>query len=177
MRKPATIKELAAAGVFTAIIAVFSQISFPLPSGVPVTLQTFAVALCGYTLGRKLGGLSVAAYIALGAVGAPVFSGFRGGLGVLFGITGGFIFGFAALVLLSAFSDIFKGHPAKLALGLAGIVLQHFTGVAQFSIITKSGFLASASAVSLPFLLKDVVSIAASMFLSERIKKLLPKSG
>lgn len=40
-------------GMFTAVLAVLSILQIPMPSGVPITLQTFAVALCGYVLGRK----------------------------------------------------------------------------------------------------------------------------
>ena len=47
-------------GVMAALLAVMSQISIPLPFGVPVTLQTFAVAMCGYLLGPALGTLAVA---------------------------------------------------------------------------------------------------------------------
>ena len=67
------ITNIVMVGVFAAVLAVLSQISFPLPSGIPVTLQTFAVALCGYALGCKRGTLAVLVYIVLGAVGLPVF--------------------------------------------------------------------------------------------------------
>ena len=63
------ITNIVMVGVFAAVLAVLSQISFPLPSGIPVTLQTFAVALCGYALGCKRGTLAVLVYIVLGAVG------------------------------------------------------------------------------------------------------------
>ena len=56
-------------GVFAALLAVLSQIAIPLPTGVPITLQTFAVALCGYVLGPGMGALSVGVYLALGAAG------------------------------------------------------------------------------------------------------------
>ena len=53
-------------GMFTAILAVLSILQIPMPSGVPITLQTFAVALCGYVLGRKNGTLCVLLYLLLG---------------------------------------------------------------------------------------------------------------
>ena len=65
--------------MFTAVVAVLSQIAIPMPSGVPVTLQTLAVALCGYVLGSKKGAVSLLVYALLGAVGAPVFANFKGG--------------------------------------------------------------------------------------------------
>ena len=71
--------RLITAALFTAITAVLSQTAIPTPFDVPLTLQTFAVALCGYVLGVKWGLASTAAYILLGTVGVPVFSGaFRG---------------------------------------------------------------------------------------------------
>ena len=82
------------AALFTAITAALSQAAIPTPFGVPLTLQTFAVALCGYVLGIKWGLASIITYILLGVFGVPVFSGFKGGAQVLFGATGGFIFGF-----------------------------------------------------------------------------------
>lgn len=87
-------------GVFAAVLAVLSQISFPLPSGIPVTLQTFAVALCGYALGCKRGTLAVLVYIVLGAVGLPVFANFSGGFGSLVGLAGGYIYGFLPMAAL-----------------------------------------------------------------------------
>ena len=74
-------KTMIITAMFAAVIAVLAQIAFPLPSGVPVTLQTFAVALTGVVLGAKLGTISTFIYILLGAVGVPVFSGLNGGLG------------------------------------------------------------------------------------------------
>ena len=75
----------------TAIIAVLSQITIPLPTHVPVTLQTFAVALAGYFLGWKGGAVSALVYGLLGAIGVPVFAGWSGGFSVIVGYTGGFI--------------------------------------------------------------------------------------
>ena len=36
-------------GMFTAVLAVLSILQIPMPSGVPITLQTFAVAPVSYT--------------------------------------------------------------------------------------------------------------------------------
>lgn len=88
------ITNIVMVGVFAAVLAVLSQISFPLPSGIPVTLQTFAVALCGYALGCKRGTLAVLVYIVLGTVGLPVFANFSGGFGSLGRSRGGYIYGF-----------------------------------------------------------------------------------
>ena len=96
----AKVRTITRIAMFAAILAVCSQIAIPLPSGVPVTLQTFAVGLVGYALGAKQGPVAVLVWCAIGLVGAPVFSNFMGGPAVLFGKTGGFIYGFLPMALL-----------------------------------------------------------------------------
>lgn len=66
--------------MFSAFIAASAQLAVPLPSGVPATLQTLSIALCGYCLGIKRSISAVLVYILLGLAGAPVFSGFSGGV-------------------------------------------------------------------------------------------------
>ena len=79
-------------GLFVVVIAICSWIS--IPTVVPFTLQTFAIFLAVTVLGGKRGTLSVIVYVLLGAVGLPVFSGFKGGIGALLNTTGGYIIGF-----------------------------------------------------------------------------------
>ena len=93
-------KDLVLAGMFAAVLAVISQISIPMPTGVPITIQIFGVVLIGTVLGWRLGFLATLIYILLGAVGLPVFSNFRGGLYSLLGLTGGYIWGWLIMVLL-----------------------------------------------------------------------------
>ena len=84
--------------LFTALMA---QIVIPLPfTPVPITGQTFAVLLTGALLGSRLGVVSMALYVALGAVGLPFFAGGAHGLQVVFGATGGYLLGFIAADLL-----------------------------------------------------------------------------
>lgn len=99
-RRRISTKELVLAGMFAAVLAVISQISIPLPTGVPITIQIFGVALIGTVLGWRLGFLATLIYILLGAVGLPVFSSFRGGIQSLLGLTGGYIWGWLFMVLL-----------------------------------------------------------------------------
>lgn len=74
MKTSSKTQSIAMIGMFTAVLAVLSILQIPMPSGVPITLQTFAVALCGYCLGKKNGTLCVALYLILGFVGVPVFT-------------------------------------------------------------------------------------------------------
>lgn len=94
-RRPASLAVEKAAAVvgFALLTALAAQISVPLPGGVPMTLQTLAVALCATTLGG-LGMASMALYLAFGALGAPVFAEQASGLAVVGGVTGGYLLGF-----------------------------------------------------------------------------------
>ena len=78
--------------LFCAVIAVSAQLI--IPGVIPFTMQTFAVFLTVAVLGTAWGSVSVLAYLCLGLIGAPVFAGFHGGIGVLFGATGGYLIGF-----------------------------------------------------------------------------------
>lgn len=157
-------------GVMSAVIAVLSQIAIPMPSGVPVTLQTFAIALTGYMLGYKYGMASTCIYILLGVVGIPVFSGFRGGVGVLFSVTGGFIWGFLPLTFLCGISAKYKQVFALLC-GIAALCLCHIMGTAQYALISEIPFAAAFVKVSAPYIIKDILSVAAAYYICKLIMK------
>lgn len=155
-----------------AIIAVVSVWQIPLPFGVPLTFQVFAVSLSGYALGKWRGSLSTFIYIFLGGVGLPLFSGFQGGLSVIAGPGGGFIIGF---LLLSFFAGLGsnKKHFAALLFGFSGLLICHFTGILYFSFSQNSSPIASFLMVSLPYILKDLLLVTGAYFISFPIKKVI----
>lgn len=171
------------AAMFAAIGAVTSWISIPMPSGVPITLQTFGMALIGYTLGYKYGTLSVGVYVALGAIGAPVFSEFKGGFGVIAGATGGFIIGFIFMAAICGLCRLNKvkslGNIPKIiisiALGVCGLLVCHLLGVIQFMLLFNDSFIAAALKVSISYLIKDIISVAAAYFVSVAAGALIEK--
>lgn len=166
-----SISEMAGIAVFAALTAVLAQLAIPLPNGVPVTLQTFAVALVGYTLGKEKGALTMVVYMMLGAVGLPVFANFKGGFMVLFGVTGGFLWGFIILAYFCGWGMQGKA-PQKILLGVTGLLFTHALGVAQFSIVTGTAPVAAFMLVSLPFLLKDALSVGIALILAARLRRL-----
>lgn len=163
-------------GMFAAVLAVLSQIQIPMPSGVPVTLQTFAVALTGFVLGWKFGSGSVAVYICLGAVGLPVFAGLKGGIGALAGATGGFIWGFLVMAAACGAAYCKKG-AIRIILPAAGLAVCHLLGVFQFMAVMGREFPESFLLVSAPYLVKDIVSVAAAYFVAGAIRRGLNAAG
>lgn len=168
------ILSIALVGTVCALICLLGVWVIPMPLPVPMTLQTFAVALAGYVLGVKKGSICVACYIALGALGVPVFSGFRGGLGVLFDFGGGFIWGFLPLCMLCALGRNRKAFLSFL-IGLAGLLLCHGAGVLYYSFSANADFLSAILAVSLPFILKDASLIALAVVFWRATKKRINK--
>lgn len=166
-------RDVVLTGMLTAVLAVMSQISIPLPSGVPITLQTFGVALCGAVLGWKLGTIAVFAYVLLGMVGAPVFAGFQGGIAILLGKTGGFIWGFIIMALLCGAAQSMKNKCLASLLGIAGLAIDHILGVVGFAILTGVGLKQSFLLVSLPFLLKDIISVLGAFAIAAILHKQL----
>lgn len=167
---------LVLSGMFAAVLGVLSQLQIPMPSGVPVTLQTFAVALAGYVLGWKFGVVSTAAWILLGAAGVPVFSQFSGGFGVLAGATGGFIWGFPAMAALCGWG--YAKKPVIFAgASLAGLAVCHLAGVLQFSAVMEMGFVQSFLLVSLPYLIKDILSLIGAYAAAKAVRTGLRAAG
>ena len=157
------------AALFAAICAVCAQIIIPLPSGVPLTLQTLAVCLSGAVLGVKWGIISTLCYILMGAVGVPVFSSFSSGFGVLFGPTGGFIFGFLFLTVFCALAKNQKKAVFKFLLIFVGVAFCHLTGIIQYSFVSKTPFLEAFLVSSSVFIPKDIISAFCALFVANRI--------
>ncbi len=169
-------------GLFAALIAVCSQIQ--IPGAVPFTLQTFAVFLAGGLLGGKRGTISVIVYILLGAVGLPVFAGFKGGIGALLGTTGGYIIGFIFSMLVFVVFELLLKEKAKkiIPLGIAmviGLIICYAFGTAWFMIVytnTKEpiGLITALSWCVFPFIIPDIVKIALALTLTSRLKRFIP---
>lgn len=171
------IKDIALTAIFIALIAVSAQITVPLPSGVPVTMQTLAVALCGYCLDMKKSISAVLTYLIMGLVGLPVFAGFVSGPAILFGKTGGFIIGFIFLAFACAIAVSVKNRILKIVIGVIGLLLCHAIGVIWFAFITKMNVWAATVMVSLPFLVKDIICVAIASLVSGRMRKVIEKQG
>lgn len=179
-------------GLFAALTAICSFITIPLGfTPIPVNLGTLAVFLTGGILGRKYGVVSIIVYVLLGTAGVPVFSGFRGGISVLAGPTGGYIIGYiAAVFVIGAIIDSYmkrayenrrNGRTASYAaetlfLALAmvcGLTICYALGTAWFMISTGTPLWASLVSCVFPFLIGDAIKIAAAALLVRKLRPII----
>jgi len=178
MKNRVNTRDIAYVAMGVALIAICSWISIPAltPTMVPFTLQTFAVCLVTALLGLRLGLWTVACYILLGAVGVPVFSGFKGGFAALLGTTGGYIVGFLFTALVVGFLLDKLGRKLPMLLGsmVLGILLCYAFGTAWFVVVyaKTSGAIGVATALAwcvVPYLIPDAVKIVLATFLVKRL--------
>ena len=169
------IRRVTFLAMFVAVIAVCAQITIPMPSGVSFTLQTFAVALCGYLLGAKYAAAALFVYLLLGAAGAPVFSAFQGGFHVLAGKTGGYLWGFLPMAALCGLARFGKGRALPYLWGLPGLMMCHLCGTLQNMFLAGGGFWALLMVYSVPYLLKDALGLVAAALLAQRLRPALER--
>ena len=152
-----TVRELTYVALFAALIAVGAFVSAPIGT-VPFTLQVLFVLLAGMMLGPRLGALSVAVYLVLGLV-APVYAGGTAGLGVLFGPTGGFLWGFlAAAALTGAIAEVRpRSFWVLVAAGIAGIAPIYALGAVWLALQAHLALSVAITAGVIPFVWADVL--------------------
>lgn len=155
-------KTLCYISIFASLICVLSTVSIPTPFGVPFTLQTFAISFCGFILGKKYSTFTVFIYLLLGAIGLPVFAGLSSGIDKFFSLSGGFLYGFLFLAFFSGFN--------KIILSLIGLFICHLLGVLQYSLLTHTNILSGFLVVSIPYLLKDIISIFLAYIVANKLK-------
>lgn len=175
-----TAREICRMALFTAIIAVCAWISVPVGE-IPVTLQTLGICLASAILGCKRGTAAVAAYIALGLCGVPVFAGFTGGAAKLLAPTGGYIVGFLFTgVIVGMASDLTKKRTASVRAGLlvlgmaAGVAVCYAFGTAWFMLFYRGGTITLSAALALcvvPYLVPDFIKILVAAFIAGRLEK------
>ena len=170
-----SVRDICYAGLFAAVIAVMAQISIPMPMGVPMTMQTFAITLAAVVLGSKLSTISSLIYIIMGAVGLPVLANFSGGFDKFVGPTGGFLISFPLMAYIIGLGvehrNAFKG--AFVTAVVVGTLVNYVVGVALFCAVAKASVATGITACVLPFIptaiIKAVLACAIGLNLRKRI--------
>jgi biotin transport system substrate-specific component len=148
-----------------------------MPYGVPMTLQTFAIPLAGYVLGSRKGVIAALIYILLGIVGLPVFAGFTGGPGMLFGRTGGFILAFPFMALAGGIGAKKKNLLWLVLWLIVGALILYTSGMLMFSFVTSNSLLASFYFVVAPFIPTEIIKIIMMILFGKLVKQALESSG
>ncbi len=176
MRSP-SIHSITRVSLFAALIAAGSYISIPLPgSPVPVVLANLFVVLSGIVLGPKAAAASVCIFLALGAVGLPVFSAGAGGLVHFAGPTGGYLVGYlfaaisagaASRLLLPTSSTSSRRRSATTAFfgfiaALIGLAVVYIPGVVWMALILELDTSAALMTGLVPFIPGDLAKAAAA---------------
>ena len=164
--------DMARIALFAVVLTVCAWLSIPLT--VPITMQSFGVFLTLLLLGGRSGTLAIVVYLLLGAVGMPVFSGFRGGIGMLLGATGGYLTGFLAEALVFWTMERLAGKtPGKrLCAILVGHLLCYCFGTAWYLALYAQSSLWSVLCICvLPYLLPDLVKLVLAWKLSGRLNR------
>ncbi len=164
--------KVALSVTFVGLLAASAWVSVPF-FPVPLTLQTLAVLLAGATLGPVLGASTVFSYVTLGLMGAPVFHNGTGGPAILFGPTGGYLFGFvaAAFVMGLAVSrarrvdapGTWRGLLYLAAGAVAASAVIYAVGVPWLSLFPGMGLQRAAAVGMVPFLLGDALKAAVAV--------------
>ncbi|WEZ84170.1 biotin transporter BioY [Rhizobium sp. 32-5/1] len=172
-----TTRDLVLIALFAAIIVVLGIIP-PVTLGfipVPITAQSMGVMLAGCIIGAKRGALAYVLVILMVAIGLPVLAGGNGGLAVLVGPTGGFIFGWAIATYVTgliAERTIRDGQSEArqfagffIASVVGGIVVLYAIGMPWVSVVTGTPLMAviTGSMAFIPGdLLKAVIATLAA---------------
>ena len=165
-------RDLVVCSLFAAMTAVLSQISIPLPNGIPLTLQLLAVFLCGVILGAKKGFISTLVYVALGAIGLPVFAGFTGGFQYIVGYSGGFIISFPLVAFIIGFvSDKTDNMVLILLSTILGLIVSYTIGTLVFSLVTNTSISASLAACVIPFIFTDLLKCFIATVIGLKLKE------
>lgn len=169
-----SVRAIAQQGLFAAGMALCAWIQLPL-GDISFTLQTFALFLALFTLGGKRGSISFLVYLLMGLIGFPVFSGFRGGIGVLLGATGGYIWGLALAGLLYWVVTHFLGPRSAYFAAFAGMLLCYFCGTGWFALAYAGnvGWWAIMLKCVVPFLLPDIAKILLAHSIAQRLRPML----
>lgn len=168
-------RSIARCGVLVALLAASAWITVPL-GPVPFTMQTFVLALLPQVVSTRDAVFTVVVYLLLGAVGVPVFSGFQGGLGVLMGPTGGYLLGFAAGMPVAgavAHADVLPRRARGVAAGIALLAVSYTLGTLQLMNVYGIDAPAALAVAVVPFVVPDVVKVAMSVGVAERINRAL----
>ncbi|WP_174807002.1 biotin transporter BioY [Paenibacillus elgii] len=173
-----TLRGIVFSALFAALVVLFGFISIPLGfTPVPITLQTLAVMLAGGLLGARYGFFSMALIVVLTAIGFPLLHG-TGGLSVLLGPTGGYVFMWPISALLIGWllpririRGVWGYAASFLLLVLFGSLLLYVSGVPWLAYVTGMSLSKAMVAGCYPYLIGDAIKAAAATLIIASVRQ------
>ncbi|MEH6737933.1 MAG: biotin transporter BioY [Sulfitobacter sp.] len=174
-------KNVALIALFAALIAALGLIpKITFGFGVPITAQSLGVMLCGTILGSKRGALATLLFLLLVAIGLPLLSGGRGGLGLFVSPSAGFLIGWpVAAFVTGLIVEKWRSAPlsvvGSIASVIGGIVVMYIFGIIGMSITLEKSMVEAASLVT-AFVPGDVIKAIIAGMLTGALAKARPAS-
>jgi len=167
------------AAVF-AVLGLLPRLDLPIAGGVPITAQSMGAMLAGVMLGAWRGALAILLLLFVVALGAPLLAGGRGGLGVFFGPSVGYLFGWVAAAFVAGFiMQALRRAPvfpaALLASVVGGIVVLYAFGIAGLSLMTQLSLL-DATKASLVFVPGDAIKAVLVALIAQTVARGMPEA-
>ena len=173
-------RELALIAIFAGVVAALGIVPAFTPPGfsVPITAQSLGVMLAGSILGARRGLLSLLLFLALVAVGLPVLSGGRGGLGAFAGSSTGFLLAFPVAAYVVGWLTERRGAPYTLRWELVanfvgGIVVMYVGGILGLA-ATLHLSLASATVATWIYIPGDLVKVVIAAVVARGVHAAYP---
>lgn len=176
-------RDIALIAAFAALISASAYVgAIPVGSaGVPITLQTLTVMLAGCILGPLRGFAAVTLYLALGAVGLPVFAEHSSGIGVFTGISGGYLLSFPVAALLGGFLVKYVARDRRtraivvfLCSLAASVLVIHTMGIAGMKLYADVSWREAAS-WDMPFWIGDLVKTSLVAMIAAEVHRAFPQ--
>ena len=163
--------------LFAVLIAVCAWIS--IPTTIPFTMQTFGVFFALNFLGGKKGTLCVVIYLLMGIIGIPVFANGTAGIGIIMGMTGGYMIGWIFSGLVMYFFDALFGRKmwAQFISMLLGLLVCYAIGTAWFMVVYArtvgaGGLWAALCWCVFPFIIPDLAKLSLVLWVTQRLNKI-----
>lgn len=175
-----TLSQSTKISLVSAILCIIAPFSIPLPLNlVPLSLATLILYFSLYLLSTKEALLSCCIYLLLGLIGLPVFSNFSGGIHKLLGPSGGYLFGYLLLLLISGFFiQKWPSNPIKHAIGMClGTLACYTIGTVWLALQMSLTPIAALWAGVFPFLLGDSIKILLALSLGPILRTRIIKTS